>query len=178
MKMNQVSLLNLKCPKAIFYFPEYFNLKDEQNLLNLTKQANLILKIYQIEKFILLGYFEQKEVKYFFSQNLFKELNNPNNSTSSDISSADELNNLLDFQFILIDFFDLIETQKIFGYSPFIFILDNNNKILFSTRKYFLKPLLKITIAGLFLLFSLIYFPILQKIIKRKIIETNKNKLN
>jgi len=157
--MKQLVTLNSKdFNKGIFYFSEYYFLNDEINLNNLLKKADFLRKKFNVKKFILIGYFDQEQVMKFFSNDFCKacEKNIIDKSSVFDEVFENDLESL-DFQFALIDYFNLDNAHKYLGSSNFFLVLDKNNKILFSTKKYIIRYLMKIFLCGLGLSASLLY---------------------
>lgn len=172
--MNQIETLNSKkVNKGIIYFPEYYFINDEKNLKNILMNANFLRKKFKVSKFIIIGYFDQDEVKKFLANDFCKNVDYEKNdkiTSSHDFFENEEFDEDLDkfdFQFALVDYFNINNVQKYLGNSNFLLALDNNNKILFSTKKYFFRFLFRIMLLGIILsLVSLyIFFPSIESLI-------------
>lgn len=169
MTMNQVELLNSKEDnKGIFYFAEYHFINDKKNLMNLLTKANNMKKKFKVNKFILFGYFDQEAVKEFLGKEICKSYAVAQQKSSSDFFDAlDERESKYHFQILLVDYINMNQIQKYFGSSDFYFVLDKNNKIIFTSKRNYFKYLRKIFLLGFVLSLGFIYvfFPSLETLI-------------
>ncbi len=93
MKMNQIETLNSKeFNKGIFFFPEYYFINNEKSQINLLKRAGHLRKKYNVEKLIILGYFDQEEVLKFLTNNYCKTYENHANKVKSNFFDEENEN--------------------------------------------------------------------------------------
>lgn len=160
MKLNQIETLNTKAfNKGIFYFSEYYFINNEKNQMSLLKRADYLRKKYNVEKFIILGYFDQEEVSKFLGNDFCKTYEQHANKLKSSFFDDENENDVdaFNFEFALIDYVNLNNAHKYLGNSNFFLALDKNNKITFSTKKYYLKKLRTLILLGFGLSLGLVY---------------------
>lgn len=160
MKMNQIETLNSKeYNKGIFYFSEYYFINNASNQSKLIKTADILRKKYNVEKFIILGYFDQEEILKILGNNFCKTYENHANKVKSNFFDDEDENDIdaFNFEFALIDYVNLNNSHKYFGNSNFTLALDKNNKIIFSTKKYYFMLLRKLVFFGLGVSICLLY---------------------
>ncbi len=136
MRMNEIKSINkLNSNKAIIYIPEYKNINTEIFNNYLIKTGNELIRNYNINKFYLFGYFHQQDIQEFLIGD-----RNINININIKINKEFEENTKENiFEFIVFDYFQSSNIQKIFGNSEFLFILNEENKIIFTTKSYRLK---------------------------------------
>lgn len=160
MKLSQLETLNKKdLHKGIIYFSEYYFINREKNLKNLLKSADYLRKTFKVENFIILGYFDQDEVLKFLENDFCKTYEANASKLKSSFFDDEEDNGVdaFNFEIALIDYANLNNAHSHFGNSNFFLALDKNNKIIFSSKKYFLKTLMRIVSLGFGLSLCLLY---------------------
>ena len=160
MKMNQIETLNSKeFNKGIFFFPEYYFINNEKSQINLLKRAGHLRKKYNVEKLIILGYFDQEEVLKFLTNNYCKTYENQANKVKSNFFDEENENEVdaFNFEFALIDYVNMNNAHKYLGNTNFFIALDRNNKIIFSSKRYYIKTLRRIMLLGIGLSLGLLY---------------------
>ncbi len=174
MKMNQIeTLTSKKFNKGVIYFPEYFFINNEKNFKYILMKANFLRKKFKVSKFILIGYFDQDEIKKFLANEIFETLeDNKKNKINSfqDYFDNEEFHEEIekfDFQFALIDYVNLDNLHKLLGNSSFFLAIGKDSKIIFSTKKYYFRYLLGNIIFVLILsMISLfVFFPSVESMI-------------
>jgi hypothetical protein len=160
MKMSQIETLNSKeLNKGIFFFSEYYFINNETNQNNLLKKADYLRKKFNIQKFVILGYFDNEEVLKFLGNDFCKSYENHVNKVKSNFFDIEDENivDAFNFEFALIDYVSLNNAHKYLGNSNFTLAIDKNNKIVFSTKRYYMKNLVRFAFFGLGLSLCLLY---------------------